>query len=1105
MNHTLLQGAAAAAVAATWAAVAAAQPQRPKTPLPPDTPAEVRQAVEGLYDKSAEARIGACRELARLGEAAAPAVTCLADLLHAEKDPRVRLAAVDALARYSADARARKAVTAAARDADPAVRARAVGHAARWHDDPSALQAAVKALADTDPAVRRAAAAGLARCSDPQVHEALLGRLQSDADAFVRTSAAAGLASFRDARAVRALTAALKDDEPRVRISAAGALAKLGPHVDISSAAAGLIALLAAEGTAGRCEAIQALCFTKDTRAVGAVVAALKDPSSRVRTFAAMMLRDAGDRRALEALIAALGDDCWAVQASAAQALGNLGDVRAVGPLAGALKHRFVTADEAARECLEVQQHVKRAACEALMRMGDAAVEALVGLLAESGADEALRRFPRAGFFALETLERMTGRRLGRDPEAWRGWWKAHKAGAATKPAAPPYRPWREGDGAVWREASVTVDWREMDLRYKVDPGANGANFPMWESTGSAPKRTYHTVELENRYLRIVVVPGAGAVVGRVVYKPTGADMFWWHDRADNGPVSWQSGLKPCFPYKEHGIRAVNQPASWRVVTGPDGGVTVAMWMEFSRFDGRWNDRMFAQYGTMLMAQYVTLRPDESAFRVRHCIFNPTPYRQGRQFWNDAIYPCQHTEAGVPRELPKGYRSKAEWIFPASHVSGHGGGRFRPYTTQSVPLGDLPGSSVFGWAMREAWAGLWYPEVRVNRLRITQPDKLPGAKQYYPGRGATHLELWTGTDSIFEEVENWIGPGERWDAGVCYTMTRGIGKVDFANDRAAVNVELEGTAPRVEAITYRPVEGLRLSVNGKAAGGPVPCGPATPARFALPTGLARARIALAAGGETLVDREFPIRVEPDEQGFRRIRDALVGEHLLEMLGNSATWERNYRHAIGRYACGTTDRGRVLYRDGQVDAALAELLRATRTDGGDGEAHHLLGAALLEGGRPVAAGEAFAQALEAERPYAPARYFLAVLALGRRQGSERAAAHLRKLLEQCPSHWDGRLLLAHLEGDPPDGRARSPKRAEELAAAEPADPRAQYVLWRAALRAGNAKLADEAKLALDALLAEPGTPRRLDEFQALSQGRCVHPVRMLSGQRIVFAR
>ncbi len=649
------------------------------------------------------------------------------------------------------------------------------------------------------------------------------------------------------------------------------------------------------------------------------------------------------------------------------------------------------------------------------------------------------------------------------------------------------------------REGSMPVRFTEHPLTHSERPDANGANFPL--RGGKRTERTLDlaTVELENRFLRLVVVPAAGGPVARAVYKGEGWDLFHVSDRASNGVVAWTSGVKVSFPYKEHGIRLPDQPASWRVVRGEEGDATVAMWMEFSRFTGPWNRRMFGRFSNMLLSQHVRLAPGSAAFDVVYRVTNPAPYRQGRQLWNDALFPRHHTRAGGvihDRAKVKG-RTKTEWIFPAAHVSGHSGSNFRPYDPDLTMAEFGKGASVFGWAMPYGYAGLWYPEVRVNRLRLTDPAVAPGGKQFFTeeSRPSASVELWSGTDSIFEQVETWVGPGEVFEVAFRYTLVSGIRKVDFATDHAAVNVEL-GEAAVVEAVTYTPYERLVLKIDLEPFGEPQPCGPETPARWTLPAGTREVKLlSLVADDQPVLESRFPVTVQHDKAHYELIRRTLDPKRPenAETLGNSESMGRAVHRAS--YPEGSTGRGRVLYRLGRLDAAVAALLEATAARPGDGEAWHLLGAAFLEKEMYAPARAAFERALAAEEAYPAARYFLALEALrqdAKRRGKEDVAReHLEALIEARPAHWEGRLLLAHREAV----TKKDLERARAMAAEDPADPRMQWVLWQGAEAAGEKAEAAAAKAAFEPLAREPGAPRRLEEFKAAIEGRYVPPARM----------
>ena len=620
---------------------------------------------------------------------------------------------------------------------------------------------------------------------------------------------------------------------------------------------------------------------------------------------------------------------------------------------------------------------------------------------------------------------------------------------------------------------------------------------------------TFASVVLANEYLRVRVLPEWGGQVYSAVFKPTGDDLFHRDRVARHYFPFLQAGVRASFPQAEHGMPCMGQPTGWRIVRRPDGSAMLAMWLEFAHNHEASPNRT-GKYTHLTLSQFVTLAPGEATFAVTYRIVNPAPYRVGRQCWSDAFFPRNHTADGVvcSDDVPPG-RTDTEWIYPATHASTHRGADFRRYTAREDRIADAKRSdtSVFAWDMPYGFAGLWYPQVRISRLRLGDAANAPGAKQYYRGEGRwtdwgggysakamfNMVELWGGSDCVFEGVERWLGAGEAWQFTHRYALVRGIGKVDYADPNLAVNVEFGTDRPRVEVVTFRRAAKLTAALNGLPLPGAGPCAPDRPAVFSLPSGLRRGRLALADDGKVLLDRAFPLEMPPAPARAEQIKAALAGDSgvAAEMTGNAARRHKwHYRNALGRYAQGTTARGRVLYRDGQIAAAIECLRTAAADDEADGEARHLLGAALLEAGRPAEAAEAFRSAVAEGRAHPPARYFLALRAVA---GGDDAAARreLGLLLRDRPAHWEGRLLLAWLEATRTDGRA-SADRARQMEQEDPADPRVQYVLAHAP--AGQDAAAEAARQLLAALLDTPGAPRRLAEFQAATRGEYMHPNR-----------
>jgi len=661
---------------------------------------------------------------------------------------------------------------------------------------------------------------------------------------------------------------------------------------------------------------------------------------------------------------------------------------------------------------------------------------------------------------------------------------------------------------ATAHRGKAKLPWYTSEIRYEPGYAIHplGAFMPAPDSKKFAGKRSFDTVVLKNEYLRVEVAPEAGGAIYRAIYRPTGDDLFFYEGKAKDWLPYWESGVKVSFPYREHGVATI-QPASYRVLQRDDGSATVAMWMEFSRFHEPYHATFYGRHSAMLLSQHVTIRPGEGWFEVTYRIVNPAPYRQGRQIWNDAFFPRNHTRRGaVQADAQPPAETTTEFILPAAYVSNHSGRDFRKFDESHTPLAIYtePHTSIFTWDIPYGFAGMWYPQVKVNRLRLFDPGIAPGVKLFLLGDGSykagtlsTHCynftEIWGGFDNIFEGVENWIGPGQAYQFTHRFAFIKGIGKVDYANNDVAVNVEFGGNAPQVEAVTLRPVEKLTAALDGEPLGGSAPCAPDRPARFALPAGTTAGRLVLTANGRVILDQQFPLHVPNDTSDHDRIRDCLKHSGRRYEL-NDCGGEAWYRSAIGRYPKGSTGRGRVLYRDGQLDKAIECLQEAVRNDPADGEAWHLLAAALLEAGLPADAKITFDRAATAGKPYAPAWYFCALTAIANNDTAG-AAQMLGKLVRADPRNWEGRLLKAYLEAHLHAARRQALTDALALGAEDPADPRAQFVLAHCARAAGDENLAAQAETALEQLMKEPGAETRLKEFEAATRGEYKPPKRL----------
>jgi HEAT repeat protein len=203
--------------------------------------------------------------------------------------------------------RARTMVTAALKDRDEIVRATAVDTLVALRV-PDATKLLLAAFRESSDRVRRAAAAELGKRREPDVVATMVEVLRSNDDHSIVNAAIKCVVGSGHPRARELLFPLLRKDDWEIRTDAAEALLGLGDKRGWSTLAVGVRDRTWDWTAYGRATLIDALAASKDQRAVGILVSALKnydpDHGSDENMIASCIrgLGKLGDRRAIEPL-----------------------------------------------------------------------------------------------------------------------------------------------------------------------------------------------------------------------------------------------------------------------------------------------------------------------------------------------------------------------------------------------------------------------------------------------------------------------------------------------------------------------------------------------------------------------------------------------------------------------------------------------------------------------------------------------------------------------------------------------------------------------------------------------------------------------------------
>jgi uncharacterized protein DUF5107 len=385
-----------------------------------------------------------------------------------------------------------------------------------------------------------------------------------------------------------------------------------------------------------------------------------------------------------------------------------------------------------------------------------------------------------------------------------------------------------------------TITWHTV--KYETD--ANGGFIDGSLDEKTIVDRTFRIYVLENRYLKVTLLPEFGGRVLSMIYKPTGHEELYrtqvgvpYGIRAGNFYYDWMmvyGGIFPTFPTAEHG-KTWLRPWNFRIVKQSDAEVMVAMSIT-DDVDYTTAPSRFGKGATGLNATYyVTLKAGRAAIDARLVLENPGHQPVDYEYWTcTTLAPGsdpQHPRATGAAEIvaPIAAYVTPRWsanIAEADESVGEGRYRFdklrwfKNWPTPGIGYAapDMGGGSFWGVINHDNSEGI----VRIADNRVT-----PGLKMWtwgFPSL-ANDAVAHTGPNPAQPYVELWAGVTDQFFHGAtlparsekviteAYSPSVGMSNLTDANEDVLVNLSTKASRVSLEFFSLEPATPLRVTLH----------------------------------------------------------------------------------------------------------------------------------------------------------------------------------------------------------------------------------------------------------------------------------------------------
>ena len=385
-----------------------------------------------------------------------------------------------------------------------------------------------------------------------------------------------------------------------------------------------------------------------------------------------------------------------------------------------------------------------------------------------------------------------------------------------------------------------TVAWSTAKYATTADNGFVDGSL----DTKTIVDRTFKTYVLENRYLKVTLLPEFGGCILSIIYKPTGHEQLYRTEvgtpygiKAGNFYYDWMmvyGGIFPTFPDAEHG-KTWLKPWDFAVVRQTPDEVTVAMSLT-DNFAFAAAPRQFRRGSTEIRATYlVTLRAGRAALDARVVLKNPQNVAIDYEYWTcTTLAPGSDpknpkTTGGAEIIAPIATYTTPSWsanIAAGDETAGAGKHRFeklryfRNWPSMGIAYAapDMGAANFWGVINHDNEEGI----IRIADNRITRglkmwtwgfpsftgetdPRKDPRPDQPY-------VELWAGVSDQFFHPAHFPASSEV-SVAETYSPTVGMSNVTHANEKMLVNLAATASSVNLQFFSIEPSAPLRITLK----------------------------------------------------------------------------------------------------------------------------------------------------------------------------------------------------------------------------------------------------------------------------------------------------